>query len=122
MVSPGYEDATWEYEISFETAATNFDTSFITFDSSNLLQVSWETDYIDQQTTVRVIVKGIVTASWGDSFEGFAFFDLVLELPDCSETTEDITLSIGQAISEQFYFFGDGEKLIQVSDFSENSA
>jgi hypothetical protein len=122
--SPGYEDATWEYQIYFETDASSLDpSSFISFDATTgQLEVFWETDFINQETTVRVFVKGTVTASWGDQFDRTVFFDLVLQLPDCSETSEEISLAIGSAIGEQFYMFGDGEKIIQVTEFSETTA
>jgi len=77
--SPGYEDATWEYQIYFETDASSLETSFISFDAtSGQLEVSWETDFIGQETTVRVFLTGIVTASWGDQNDRTIFFDLDL--------------------------------------------
>jgi hypothetical protein len=125
ITTPGYTDATWVYTIRFEKSSASFDTSFITLerkDASKELKVSWVTDYIDQETTVSVFVKGVVTASWGDTYWREVQFDLKLELPDCAETSEEITLAIGSTIADQFYFFGDGELLIQVSDFTESSS
>jgi hypothetical protein len=111
-----------EYVPSYVAATGG--TSFIKFEESGMLKFSWVTDYVGQETSVQITLNANLITEWGDTLENYVFvtFTLLLELPACSETVEDITLAIGQAISEQFYMFGDGEKVIQVSEFQEISA
>jgi len=100
-------------------ATSGFKTSFIAFEESGLLKFSWVTDFVDQETSAQITLYANLVTTWGDILENYVSvtFTLLLELPECSETIEDITLVIGSAISKQFYMFGDGEKLIQVSEF-----
>lgn len=68
---------------------------------------------------MKVSVVGTLTTTSGSTFQRQVEFNLNLIMPLCSETNEVITILPSSSIAPLFYYFGDGELLIDVAEFSE---